>query len=418
MNGAFKHLLLVLCLGGLVWCTAATAALADGYNYAGVWGSKGSGNGQFDGIGAIAVDASGNIYVSDSGAKRIEKFNSSGGYLLQWSTGATVDGLAVDTSGNVYATDYWNAYILKYSPTGTSLAQFSTTISGDTLGSNPNAIAVDGNGTIYITDSGDYLVKRFSAAGTYLGTLGDTGSGAGQLRFPVGIAVDPGNNVYVVDCTNYNIQKFSSSGTYLTGNLIMAPGDANLMEPIHVAVDHGGDAFVSDTYSGTLTHDESVKKFNPGFVFQTRIGIYSGSGVPAGTFAGLAGLAVDGSGNVYLADTSYDRILKFTSSTPTPPPTPTPGTPSVTLKATPKSVKVGHSVKLSGTVANPGSAPSVSICRKVAGKLTVLKRVALKGGTFSWSHKMTKAGKWVLEATCSVGSVRYGSKTVTVTVHG
>jgi photosystem II stability/assembly factor-like uncharacterized protein len=106
------------------------------------------------------------------------------------------------------------------------------------------------------------------------------------------------------------------------------------------------------------------------------------------------------------------------SPSPTPTPTPTPGaTPSVTLKASPKSVKTGHSVKLSGKVTNGGSATSVSICRKVGAKLTVLKRVALKSGAFSWSRKMTKAGKWVLVATCKVGGSTYSSKAVTVAAH-
>jgi len=91
------HLLAVLCLAILISCVVAGVALAGSYTYAGTWGSKGSGNGQFDGIGGIAADASGNFYVADIGGKRIEKFSSNGTYLLQWATGATVDG------GRLYA---------------------------------------------------------------------------------------------------------------------------------------------------------------------------------------------------------------------------------------------------------------------------------------------------------------------------
>ena len=318
MKKLLWHLLAVLCLAILISCVVAGVALAGSYTYAGTWGSKGSGNGQFDGIGGIAADASGNFYVADIGGKRIEKFSSNGTYLLQWATGATVDGVAVDKSGNVYASDYWNGRILKYDPTGAPLGQYDTAIAGDTQ-SWPHAIAVDGNGTIWITDSSDYLVKKFSATGAYLGTLGAQGNGAGQFSFPVGVAVDPSNNVYVTDCTNYTIQKFSSSGGYLEGGITIAAGDANLLYPLNVTVDSSGDAFVSDSYSGNLIHDESVKLFNPSFVFQTRIGIYSGSGQPAGTFGGVGGLALDASGNVYVADNAYDRILKFATSSGPPP---------------------------------------------------------------------------------------------------
>jgi hypothetical protein len=90
----------------------------------------------------------------------------------------------------------------------------------------------------------------------------------------------------------------------------------------------------------------------------------------------------------------------------------------VSLKASPKSVKAGHSVTISGLVKNfAAAARSVAIDRKLGGKLAKLKSVTIGGaGAFRWTKKMTKPGKWVLVATYKVGSATYSSKTVTVTV--
>ena len=425
MKGLLKLLLVTLCLAALASCLVASVALADSYQYVTAWGSNGAGNGQFNGIKAIAMDASGNLYVADQGNARIEKLSSSGAYLTQWATPSiTIEGLAVDPAGNVYAIDYWNALVLKYSPTGSLLAQFGTKLPSEasSVHSEPVALAVDSKGDIWVADTGstDYPIKEFSPGGSYLGTLGTKGTAAGQFWSPAGIAIDSSDSIYVVDSYNYDIQKFSSSGAYLNGHSTSAPGDANLLYPLRVALDSAGNMYVADAFSGTLAYDSSVKKFNTSFVFQTRIGAHSASGVVPGTFDAVAGLVVDASGAVYVADGSYDRILKFTETgTPTPTPTPTPtAKPSVSLRAAPKSVKAGHSVTISGLVKNLiAGDKAVAICRKVGGKLTKLKSLTISGaGAFQWTKKMTKPGKWTLVATYKVGTVTYASKAVTVTV--
>ena len=392
---------------GLVACALASClvpaiAVADGYQYAGKWGSRGTGNGQFDGIGGIAIAGSGNVYVSDLGNKRIEKFSASGAYLGQWGTlGASPEGVAVDRSGNVYVADYWGGRILKFSSSGTSLAQFDTTIAGDTWGSEPHSIAVDASGNIWVADSGDLLVKKFSSSGTYLGRLGTEGSGPGQLEFPVGVAVDPSNNVYVVDCTNYTVQKFTSGGTYLDGRTTICSGDANLLYPVHVAVDGAGNTYVADTYSGTLFSDASVKKFDSSFVFQTRIGVYSGSAALDGTFCSVRGIAVGASGKVYLADTTYDRVVEFTPAAVVPAPT-------VTLKLSglrSGALKLGKRVTAKGRVTPTslaGSKVKLSVQKKKGAKWVTVKstsRTIGVSGAYSWKYKPAKRGAYRMRAT-------------------
>ncbi len=88
-----------------------------------VWGTQGSGNGQFNGPKGIAVDSNGNVFVVDQGNNRIEKFSNTGVYISQWGSYGTGNGqfnspygVAVDSSGNVYVVDSGNYRVEKFHP--------------------------------------------------------------------------------------------------------------------------------------------------------------------------------------------------------------------------------------------------------------------------------------------------------------
>jgi len=141
------------------------------------WGSQGSGNGQFNQPQGVAIDSSGNVYVTDLQNSRVQKFTSSGTYVTQWGSYG---------SGN---------------------GQFYY----------PYGITVDSADNVYVTDSSDgsSRVQKFTSSGTYVTQWGSYGTGNGQFHNPYGITVDSADNVYVVDRYNNRIQKFTSSGTYV-----------------------------------------------------------------------------------------------------------------------------------------------------------------------------------------------------------
>jgi DNA-binding beta-propeller fold protein YncE len=138
---------------------------------------------------------------------------------------------------------------------------------------------------------------------------GTAGSGAGQFRSPWGIAVDGSGNVYVADSnpipdpSNDRIQKFTSSGGVLTTWGTTGSGNGQFSGPTSVAVDGSGNVYVADQFN------HRIQKFTSSGGFITKWGAY---GTGNGQFKYPVAVAVSSSGNVYVADDN--RIQKFTSS--------------------------------------------------------------------------------------------------------
>ena len=194
------------------------------------WGATGTGNGEFHGVGAIAVDPTGNVYVIDVDNYRVQKFSSTGTYLTQWGSYGDGDGqftdfggIAVDPiSGSVYVTeDSYPERVQKFSSTGTYLTQWGGRGSGDGQFTDLGGIAVDPtSGNVYVTDTdptqyalgrGINRVQEFSPSGAYLTQWGTTGGGNSQFRRPTGVAAGPNGNIYVVDSLNDRIQRFTQA---------------------------------------------------------------------------------------------------------------------------------------------------------------------------------------------------------------
>ena len=124
----------------------------------------------------MAVDASGNVYVADINNDRIQKFDSSGGYL---TNGAAT---AAATASSIY----------------------------------PRGVTVDAAGNVYVADTGNHRIQKFDSSGDYLGQWGSNGSGDGQFNSPDrrGQPTPPAASM-CSDSDNNRIQKFDSSGGYL-----------------------------------------------------------------------------------------------------------------------------------------------------------------------------------------------------------
>ena len=172
------------------------------------------------------------------------------------------------------------------------------------------------------TNGGGMVTDVCPACGTFVTKWGSFGSGDGQFNQPRGVAVDGSGNVFVDDTGNNRIQKFTNTGTFLlsfgwgvadgmaafetctTGCQagIFGSGDGQFNFPNGLAVDGSGNVFVADT------NNDRIQKFTNTGTFLTKWGS-TGSG--DGQFAAPRGVAVDGSGNVFVAEQNNDRVQKF-----------------------------------------------------------------------------------------------------------
>ena len=244
-------------------------------------------------------------------------------------------GVAVDSAGNVYVADTSNHAIRKISPEGVV-----TTLAGGTAGTidgtgpaarflSPNGVAVDLAGNVYVADTANSAIRKISPAGVVvtlaglLGTFGGVDGTGPAARFssPRGLAVDRSGTVYVADRDNNSIRRISPAGvvTTLAGNLSFNPGStdgtgsaARFNQPYSVAVD--GTSNGTDSIYVAEGGGHTIRKITPAGVVTTLAGVPLIVGTATDTmgnavrFSGPQGIAVDGAGNLFVADTNNHMI--------------------------------------------------------------------------------------------------------------
>lgn len=350
----------------------------------------------------VAVDSSGNVYIADTGNARIRMVNTSGVISTIAGTGccsyggdggpATAAslyqpaGIAVDSSGNIYIADVVDSVIRKIS-NGTI-----TTIAGKvgesgfygdggaavnaSLG-QPQGVVVDSSGNVFIADTQDNVIREISASSGNISTVagygaqqgfgGDGGSATASsvyLDNPTGVAVDSAGNIYIADKGNNRIREVTASDgkiNTIAGNGAQSCNTAGcgdggpamsavIYNPTGVAVDSSGNIYIAGTPSN------KIREVSGGI-----ISTLAGDGAPAyfgnggnPVYAGLnhpQGVAVDTSGNVYIADTNNNAIREVTTVT-APAPTITSGG-VVPVDSKVSTIQPGEWISIYGTNLGP-----------------------------------------------------------------
>ena len=321
-RGTFRWLpfpltLITALLVGVVAASACTFILT--------WGVVGSNDGEFITPRGIAVDPSGNVYVTDaSGATpgQIQKFDANGNFLARLgANNGTAQGfisahrITTDSSGNVYATDGTaegaTNVVKKFNSSGTFQFAFGSTVSSGGQFQFAAGIAVDSTGNIYVADAGASVVRKFSSTGTSIGTIGSSGSGDGQFSGAVGIAIDSANNLYVADTNNNRIQKLTSAGTFITKWGTVGSGNGELNAPQGVSVDTAGTVYVADTGNNRVQLFSNTGTF---------IEVCGSAGSSDGQFMAPVDVASNAAGTFfYVVDRDNTRVQKFSTTAPSPP---------------------------------------------------------------------------------------------------
>jgi uncharacterized repeat protein (TIGR01451 family) len=315
----------------------------------------------------VAVDGSGNLYIADSRSNRIRKVTAATGLITTVAGEAsaaagysgdggpatsaqlnTPQGVAVDSSGNLYIADT-NNYRVRMVAAGTNTI---TTVAGN---NNPgysgdggpateaslstvSGIAVDGAGNLYIADSVNSRIRKVvratgsMATGTITtvagnGTQGYSGDGGlatnAFLNSPQGVAVDAAGNIYIADTDNSVVRKVTAAtgvvtsiagnGSYGDSGDGGAAASAELRSPVGVAVDGAGNIYIADYLN------ENTRKVAAATGVITTL---AGQGTNAGSQPG--GVAVGLHGQIFLAD-EYNGVVTLVNDAGVPDSEITPG---------------------------------------------------------------------------------------------
>ena len=303
----------------------------------------------------VVLDGAGDLFIADQGNSRIRKVNSGGTITTVGGNGVAgfcgdggpatsaclrnPFGVALDGAGNLFIADQSNQRIRKVDSGGTI-----TTVAGNGvcafLGDggpatiarlcNPAGVALDGAGNLFIADQSNNRIRKVDTSGTIItasaggnGSFSFCGDGgpatSACLQKPFGVALDGAGNLFIADLNNNRIRKVDSSGTITTvaGNdLCGFSGDggpatsATLCNPTGVALDGAGNLFIADL------NNQRIRKVDSGGTITTVAGNgsfnFCGDGGPA-TSACLrnpTGVVLDGQGNLFIADRGNHRIRK------------------------------------------------------------------------------------------------------------
>lgn len=251
--------------------------------------------------------------------------------------------VTLDGNGNLYIADLVVNGILKVSPVGVLSTVAGTGTSGFSGDGgpatsaqlrNPNGIAIDDSGNVYIADTANQRIRKISADGVITtvagtGAAGYSGDGGpaylAQVWYPTGVAVDGSGNLYIAD--NQHIRKVTVDGIITTIAGTGSSGysgdngpatSAQVNIPHSIAVDGNGNLFIADTYNNRIrkvSTDGTITTVAGSGAIGFGLGGYGGDNGPA-TSAQLNlpySVAVDGSGNLYIADYRNRRIRQVSS---------------------------------------------------------------------------------------------------------
>jgi tripartite motif-containing protein 71 len=329
------------------------------------WGTKGSEPGQFSYPRGVAAN-SGEVLVSDDDNHRIEQFTPEGAFLNTVGTHGTGAGqfgfpygVALDAAGDVFIADDINHRVVKLTPQLAFAGAWGGYGSKPGQLAFPRALASDPAGNTYVADTANDRVEVYDLAGNYLRTLGLSARGPGQLTAPRGLALDPAGRLLAADTVDNRIETFApGSGGYLSQ--WPAPPTRGFNAPTGIAVDPLGSVYISDTSNARLTQfwgdgtylaeiggpadlggaqlsgatgvavsattkqtylsdtgHNRILVYGPEGILLGKWGAGEGNGASGSQSAGFNhphGIALDGAGEVYVADTGNDRVVKLSAT--------------------------------------------------------------------------------------------------------
>ena len=224
------------------------------------WGGYGAKPGELKFPTMVTVDSRSNLYVVDQHNHRIQKFDSTGNFILMWGRSGGAEGefyypygIAVDSHDDIYVSDMNNNRVQKFSGDGRFIASVGSYGSGDAQFRYPYGLAIDKNDVLYVIDAFNYRIQKFNADLTFAGKWGSQEIFGIKLYMPHEMAIDGEGNVILTDRQNHRVSVFTKDGALKSRfgefgeSKSAAPGKYS--EPHGIAVNSNGDIFICDRYN-------------------------------------------------------------------------------------------------------------------------------------------------------------------------
>jgi DNA-binding beta-propeller fold protein YncE len=282
------------------------------FKFVAKFGSKGSGNGQFDYSYFVAIDKYGNIYVSDSDNHRIQVFDCNGQWIKSIGSYGSGNGqfdcpmgIAFNSKNHMFVVDYWNHRIVEFDQSMQFVKAFGSEGNGNGEFKYPYGIAVDVDDNIVVCDNDNNRLQIFSKDGNWKKTIGKQGSGDGEFNYPCGVAVCKiTGRIFVSDYNNHCLQVFSSDGKFLFKLGSYGSGNGQFQYPRGLALSNCGQyLFVCDCDNHRI---QLFNAMNGQFVKS-----YGSKGSDDGQFNYPAGICISPSGKIIVSEVGNSRVQIF-----------------------------------------------------------------------------------------------------------
>ena len=302
----FLVLALTVSLAGISYIENVNAA--SGHNFESQWGQAGIfKSGFFLSPQHLAFDSENNVYVTDLGNSRVQKFDSTGNFLIEWGNRGSSDGefghptgIAVSNEF-VFVVDNKNHDIQKFTLDGEFISKWGGFGKDNGFFKSPRGITVSDDESVYVVDSGNARIQKFTLDGEFISGFGQSGKRGGNFVTPVDIAINS-DKIYVTDPNQNKIIVFD-----LEGNLENIFNDSIGGKPIYpegIIFDEEDNFYIVDYRNNRIIH------YNE---FGVSLSIFGQMGNDNGHFKFPKDVAISNDGYLFITDTQGHRIQKFST---------------------------------------------------------------------------------------------------------
>ncbi|MEC9033129.1 MAG: 6-bladed beta-propeller, partial [Thermoproteota archaeon] len=302
----FLVLALTISLAGISYIENVNAA--NGHDFESQWGQAGiSKTGFFLSPQHLAFDSENNIYVTDLGNSRVQKFDSTGNFLAEWGNRGSNDGefgyptgIAVSNEF-VFVVDNKNHDVQKFTLDGEFISKWGGFGKDAGFFKSPRGITISDDEFVYVVDSGNARIQKFTLDGEYVSNFGQSGKLGGNFVTPVDLAINS-DKIYVTDPNQNKIIVFD-----LDGNFEKIFNDSVGGYPIYpegIIFDEENNFYIVDYRNNRIIH------YNESGV---ALSMFGQMGNDNGHFKFPKDVAISNDGYLFVTDTQGHRIQKFST---------------------------------------------------------------------------------------------------------